>query len=264
MTDEEFLPPVNQVGFAAPFNWLAGGLADFARAPGPCLVYGLAMAAISLGLLGALYVSHLAFWGFALTLGFVFVAPMLAMGLYEAGRELESGEQPRLGAMVCVCSAVRQDTCILGVALLIVFGFWVEMAQIVYGLSTSRAFSTLPAFVDFVLHSPEGHTMVIAGSIIGAIIAFFVFTLVVISAPMLLDRNANVFSAVITSFRAVIANFGPMLVWAAIIAALVALSAATGFVAMIVVFPWLGLASWRAYRALVVRPLQVLSAAVPA
>ena len=35
------------------------------------------------------------------------------------------------------------------------------------------------------------------------------------------------------------------------IAALLLASAATGFLALVVVFPWLGLASWRAYRALV-------------
>ena len=42
-----------------------------------------------------------------------------------------------------------------------------------------------------------------------------------------------------------------MLLWAVIVATLVLASAATGFVALIVVFPWLGLASWRAYRGLV-------------
>jgi uncharacterized membrane protein len=31
---------------------------------------------------------------------------------------------------------------------------------------------------------------------------------------------------------------------------LTSFAAATGFLAMIVIFPWLGLASWRAYRAL--------------
>jgi uncharacterized membrane protein len=42
-----------------------------------------------------------------------------------------------------------------------------------------------------------------------------------------------------------------MTLWAVIIAVLVLISAATGFIAFIVIFPWLGLATWRAYRELV-------------
>jgi uncharacterized membrane protein len=93
--------------------------------------------------------------------------------------------------------------------------------------------------------------MVAAGSVIGGILAFITFSLVVVSAPMLLDRNENVFVAAVTSVRAVNANFGPLLLWAFMISALMTLSALTGFIALIVVFPLLGLASWRAYRALV-------------
>jgi len=43
----------------------------------------------------------------------------------------------------------------------------------------------------------------------------------------------------------------PMLLWAGIIAALVALSVLTAFAGLVLVFPLLGLASWRAYRDLV-------------
>jgi uncharacterized membrane protein len=74
---------------------------------------------------------------------------------------------------------------------------------------------------------------------------------VVIAAPMLLDLRANVWGAVATSFLAVANNPGPMLLWAILIVVLLLVSAATAFLGLIVVFPWLGLASWRAYRALV-------------
>jgi uncharacterized membrane protein len=56
---------------------------------------------------------------------------------------------------------------------------------------------------------------------------------------------------VATSVRATAANFGPLMLWAALVLALVSLSAATGFALMVLVFPWLGLASWRAFRDLV-------------
>ena len=79
--------------------------------------------------------------------------------------------------------------------------------------------------------------------------------MVVVSAPMLLDQRTGVFAAIATSVTAVAENFWPMVLWAAILAILTLASAATGFIAFIVVFPWLGLASWRAYRELVPDPV---------
>lgn len=245
------LPPVRTIGFAAPFAWLAGGFADLWRAPGPLLAYGLAMAAVSAGLCWGLYVSNLAFWVLILTFGFVFVAPMLAMGPYEAGRRLEAGEAVSLPAILFVRPAFRQDVAYLGLALLLIYLFWGRIAQIVFGLSTYQMYDTVDAFVAFALHSAEGHNMLLAGTLVGGVIAFFTYALVVVAAPLLLNGASNVFVAVITSFRAVAANPGPMLLWAVMLAAFILASAATGFLAFVVVFPWLGLASWRAYRALV-------------
>ena len=53
------------------------------------------------------------------------------------------------------------------------------------------------------------------------------------------------------NYWSVTANPGPMLLWAVIIVVLLLIAATTGFLALTVIFPWLGLASWRAYRALV-------------
>lgn len=248
------LPAINIVGIDAPFRWLAGGWRDFMKAPGPCLAYGLAMALVSLWLVYSLYASNAAFWVLALTCGFVFVAPMLAMGLYEAGRQIEEGRKPTLGDMILVRGAIRQDVAYLGLALTLIYLLWGRIAQIVYGLSTYRFHKTIDEFIDFALHSSEGHSMLISGTIVGGVIAFLTYSLVVVSAPMLLDRNANVFAATATSVRAVVANFPTMVLWAAILAGLTLASAFTGFLALIVVFPWLGLASWRAYRALVADP----------
>jgi len=245
------LPSINTIGAGAPFRWLGGAWRDLLKAPVPCLAYGLALAIFSSWLCYAVYVFNAAFWVLALTMGFVFVAPMLAMGLYEAGRLIEQGQKPTLGGMLFVRSAVRGDTAYLGLALLLIYFFWGRIAQIVYGLSTYRLYRTVEAFIGFAIGTPEGHNMLIVGTIIGGAIALFTYCLVVVSAPMLLDRRADVFSATVTSFRAVTTNFGPMILWAVLIVVLILAAAATGFLGLIVIFPWLGLASWRAYRDLV-------------
>jgi uncharacterized membrane protein len=245
------LPEVSTIDWRAPFRWLAGGWRDLWAAPGPCLVYGLIMTLLSIALTYALIAADAAFWVLSLTVGFVFVAPMLAMGLYEAGRLIEHGETPTLREMLYVRSAVRLDIAYLGLALVLIYLLWGRIAQIVYGLSTYHLHRTVGEFTDFALHSSDGHTMLMTGSVVGGAIAYFTYCFVVVSAPMLLDRRTNAFAAIATSITAVVENFWPMTLWAVIIAVLVLLSAATGFIALVVVFPWLGLASWRAYRELV-------------
>jgi uncharacterized membrane protein len=94
--------------------------------------------------------------------------------------------------------------------------------------------------------------MLISGTIIGAAIAYLTYCIVVVSIPMLLGRDSDFFVATVTSVRAVTRNPGPMALWALIIAALTAFSVVTAFVGLIITFPVLGLASWHAYRDLVV------------
>ncbi len=245
------LPEVALVSMKAPFCWLAGGWSDLWKAPGPCLAYGLIMALISFGLCYALVVSDAEFWVLALTVGFVFVAPMLAMGLYEAGRQIERGEKPTLGEMLYVRSAVRLDLAYLGLFLVLIYLLWGRIAQIVYGLSTYQLHRTTRDFVDFAISTTDGQTMLLTGTLIGGAIAYLTYCAVVIAAPMLLDQKTGVFAAIVTSVRTVADNFWPMTLWAVIIAVLVLISAATGFIAFIVIFPWLGLATGRAYRELV-------------
>lgn len=213
----------------------------------PSLLYGAAIALASFAIWRALIVSDLAFWALSLSCGFVFVAPMLGMGLYEAGRRISIGEQPRFAHIVLVRSALRADVFYLGLALLFIYLLWGRIAQIVYGLSTYRLHTNVDEFVAFSTQTAEGLTMLVTGTIVGGVMAFFTFAITVVSAPMLLDQRTNVFEAMFTSIRAVANNFMPMLLWAALITLALLICAATAWLGLIVIFPWLGLASWRAY-----------------
>lgn len=245
------LPSINAVGYGAPFRWMALGWRDLCRAPGPLLVHGLVVAALSFAIAYEVYATNAAFWALAFTFGYVFVAPVIAMGPYEAGRRLTAGERVTLGGITLVRPALRQDVAYLGLALLLIYLLWGRVAQIVYGLSTWTMQHTIPDFLAWAVGTAEGHAMLLTGSIVGGAFAYLTFALVIVSAPMLLDPDADVFSATATSVRAVSANPGPTLLWAVILAVVLAITAASGFALMIVTFPWLGLASWHAYRALV-------------
>jgi uncharacterized membrane protein len=65
-----------------------------------------------------------------------------------------------------------------------------------------------------------------------------------------MDKHIDVVSAISLSMRTVTNNLKPMLLWAWLIALLIAFGCATLFVGLIVAFPLLGHATWHAYRSL--------------
>ncbi len=110
-----------------------------------------------------------------------------------------------------------------------------------------------PAGVDvasFVAHaatSPLSLVWIIAGSTL----AFGVFTLSVVTVPLLIDRDCDFITATVTSLRAYGANPRPLTLWAATIAMLMLAGFATLLFGLVVLMPLLGHASWHAYRDLV-------------
>lgn len=251
VADAAKLPTIRKVGPAAPLRWLAAALGDLSRAPLPSFFHGLVLTLVSVGLSLSLLSEWGAFWTIALTFGFILVAPLLAMGPYETGRLLEAGRKPTVGRTLLVRRALRADVVVLGVGLFFLFALWLRAAQVVYGLSTFTLHDTPEQLAAFAFGTDEGRVMLLVGSAVGAVFAFLTFSCVVVAAPMLLDARVGVFAAVATSVRATLANLAALMIWAGLIVALVALTAVTGFLPMIIVFPWLGLASWRAFRDLV-------------
>ncbi len=245
------LPDIATVSLGASLGWLAKGWRDFLSAPIQCLIYGILLTGASAAIATLLYLGGALNSILILLGGFLLLGPVIGMGLYEAGRQLELGQTPSVRSMVLVKSALRPDLAYLGLALFLIYEFWVGIAHIVYGLSTSRLYKTPQEFLTFMFTDPSGQMMAGIGTLIGGAIAFLAFTLVVVSAPMLLDRKTDVFIATVTSVRAVLSNKAAMLVWAMLIVCLIGLGIATAFIGLIVIFPVIGLASWHAYRELV-------------
>ena len=111
--------------------------------------------------------------------------------------------------------------------------------------------SGIDRVVAEVLLSARGLPLLVVGTVVGGALAGVTFVVSVISIPMLLDRDINVFAAIATSVVAVRANPAPMALWAAIIVAFTIFGLATLTLGLAIVLPLLGHASWHAYRDLV-------------
>ena len=83
------------------------------------------------------------------------------------------------------------------------------------------------------------------------VLAVLVYALSVVSIPMLMDRDSDIVTAMMTSARAVNTNVTAMVLWAVLIVLLVGVGFATLMLGMIVLLPLLGHASWHAYKDLV-------------
>ena len=86
---------------------------------------------------------------------------------------------------------------------------------------------------------------------LGGVLAAPMFASSVVAMPLLLDRSIGVWAAVLTSWRAVMANPVPLALWAALISLLTLAGMVTAMLGLVVIVPWLGHASWHAYLDLV-------------
>ncbi|MGC9368738.1 MAG: DUF2189 domain-containing protein [Paracoccaceae bacterium] len=239
------------------FNDLTGALADgwrdFRRAP----VFGLFFSAVyvlgglALVLLGAGTVA----WTLVVSLGFPLVAPFAAVGLYEVSRRLERG-QPLVWGEILGVVVREKDRQIpwMGAIIVIYFLFWTFLAHMIFALFMGLSVMTnISSSLDVFL-TPNGLTMIAVELVVGGVFAFVLYSLTVVSLPLLLDKEIDFVSAMLISFRTVQENFVVMLVWAFVIATLAFWSMVPLFLGLLVVLPVLGHATWHLYRRALISP----------
>ena len=246
------LPGIRSVTFDQPFHWLREGAADLLKAWQLSLFYGVVFALLGYGLVHAAEDKpHLAM---ALTSGFLFIAPVLALVFYCVSHRLE--HHHKLPNLFVPLLSWRANPGSLGpftVMLLFVLISWERISAILVALFLNGSgIAGLPDLLSF--SAVQQHTdFVLAYLAFGGVLALMMFSLSVVSLPMMMHRKVDFATALVTSFMATRFNFPVMLLWGVLIAVLVAIGMATNFIAMAVIFPWLGHASWHAYRELIER-----------
>jgi len=242
---------VREVRLSAPWQWLDRGYEDMRATAKHSLAYGLAIALASWALTAGLWVLGLGAWIPALGGGFLIVAPLLAVGLYNLSRMRETGAAIDATSIFKIEAGQRLQLVYFGFLLAFIYLAWLRIAMLLYALFNYGHYGPPTEFMTFALTTKEGISLIVVGSAIGAAIAFAGFAVSAVSAPLLVARRVDIATAVLTSLDAVRRNFLPMLLWAWLIALLVALGIATFFIGLIVVFPLVGHATWHAYRDLV-------------
>ncbi|MBW3098302.1 DUF2189 domain-containing protein [Pseudohoeflea coraliihabitans] len=234
----------------AGLGWLAAGWRDLWRRPATSLAYGFGVYVLSVAFLWTLFAFGRDYILFPALAGFMIIAPFLALGLYQKSRALESGDEAAAGRLTFRPQAGAQ-VFFAGLLLTLVLLLWMRAAVLLYALFFGvTAFPGLAQLFALLLTTPEGWLMLIVGTAVGGLFAAFAFAISVFSMPMMLEQRIDALTAMATSMKLVWNNFLPMVAWGLMVIVLFAVCVATGLLAMIVIFPLLGHATWHGYRAI--------------
>jgi uncharacterized membrane protein len=236
-TDRPFVIPSRDLRFDAPFRWLRLGAQDLRRTPSLSALFGLVIVLISAAI--SWFAWSLGRFALLATLlsGFVYIAPLIGVGLYSVSRGLLAGREPRLADSFVIARRVLGHAGIFALIQLVIILIW------------SRSGMMITAFIPV----PEGDTQALAeflliGSAVGSIFAALTFAVAAFSLPLIADRDVDMVTACISSINAVLRNKGVMALWAAIICVLTAVGFATALLGLGVIMPWLAYATFHAYR----------------
>ncbi|WP_257168704.1 DUF2189 domain-containing protein [Bradyrhizobium sp. SRS-191] len=245
-------PVVRRITTADIAEALTQGLRDFQAAPLFGLAFGLIYVLGGVSIVLCVTAFGMVYLAYPLAAGFALIGPFVAIGLYEVSRRRELGQPISYGA---VWRTITSRAEIAWMAFVTVFFFVIWMYQIrllialLLGLNAS--FSSFKEFMTVVLTTNEGLLFLAIGNLDGAALSLVLFSLTVVSFPLLLDRDVDFVTAMITSVRAVVNSPGPMIGWAAVITVLLIVSALPYFLGLLVTVPVLGHATWHLYRRIV-------------
>jgi uncharacterized membrane protein len=246
-------PVVRKIGFADLKDALMKGIDDFWAMPTHVVLLAVIYPVVGLLLARMSFGYDMMSILFPLAAGFALIGPFAAIGFYELSRRREEGlDTAWTHAFEVARSSSADAIAALGLALMVLFVVWLGIAQWLYqslfGYGTPES---IEQFLRDIFTTREGWTLIIVGNLIGFLFAAAVFSISVVSFPLLLDHDVGAIVAIHTSIKAVLVNPIVMAAWGLFIAVALVIAALPFFVGLAVVMPVLGHASWHLYRKVV-------------
>lgn len=241
---------INKIPTAAPWDWLRRGWQDMVATQFRGVFYGVTFVLMGYAII----------WVYAnkwqLTMGligsFFLMGPLVCIGIYDLSRQHERGERVSLlKSMTCWRRSLASTaffTVILTFAMLV----WARVSLVLFALSSNTVFPTLKGVLSMIF-SFENMQFLLIWMAVGFVFASFVFAVGVITMPMILDRDTDVFQAVFASVRSLLSNPKPLYLWAMVIVVSIGASLMLGLLPLLITAPLIGHATWHAYRDLVAR-----------
>lgn len=248
-TETNSVPEIAELDFSDLKIALGKGWSDFKKAPTYGIVFGGVFAALGIVLYLQFVVWQSDISIIPLAAGFPLIGPFVAVGMYEVSRLIGRGESVSwISVLQAVYAERKRQIPSIAFVVLFIFLIWVYMAHLVFALSFGlKPLTNVMSSTD-ILFTQEGMTMLIMGTVVGGFLSFILFSITVVGIPLLVDREIDVVTAMITSFSLVLNNALVMLSWGVFVGVLLLLAMTPIFLGLIVVLPVLGHATWHLYK----------------
>lgn len=233
-----FVAPCRELDTFAAWRWLRRGFADLRAAPVQSMTYGFFMAALFMVVVALAWQYGAAWIMFSMLCGFVFIAPLSCIGVYAISAQLQRNEPVSMARTLrAAFTRYIGNELVFALILLVILLVWARAASLV---SVFLPDQSEPSIVDLLGYIATG--IIVLGIFIGLTFAASAFSL-----PMIMHRNVDAITAVLTSVNAVLRNKRAAMVWIGLIIAGILIGVATFGIGLIIFLPVVGHAVWHGY-----------------
>lgn len=234
-----------KLNFSDPFIWLRRGWQDLLSFKSCTTFFGVCFFVMAV-VLGIVF-RNKPEYTMSIVSGCLLLGPFLALGLYEVSRRNELGlPKSFIQSTTCWRNHIRSMG-MLVLVLIVLELLWGRASLVVFAVFFNTGMPSTTGVMEAIFNA-QNLEFLLVYAMVGGVFAALVFAVSVVSIPMILDRDTDAISAGITSIQVVFVNLPVMLLWGALLTVLVAVALIPAGLGLIVIGPWLGYATWHAYR----------------
>lgn len=231
-----------------PFYWLQSGWHDMAKTGWRGCFYGAIF--VLMGYFISYIYGNLWQATMGVTAGFFLMGPFVCCGIYELSRQQERGEDIRLVQSFFAFKRNWKAVAFFAILLTFMMIVWARVSIVTFALFAEHSYPTVQAMIEqiFALQNIE---FLLVWTMVGSVFASLVFSIALVTVPTLIDQDTDLFSAAFASANALWTNTLTCFVWAILIVVIIGTSLLFFKPLLVFTAPWIGHATWHAYKSLV-------------